>query len=64
MLTIDQSLQYETERVLAEQVRATTAKGGIAIVTKPDTGEILAMANVVRDEKTGDVTVVGQQRRR
>ena len=45
--------------MLAEQVGATGAKGGMAIVTKPDTGEILAMASVIRDEKTGNITVSG-----
>ncbi len=59
VLTIDQAMQYETESVLAEQVGATAAKGGMAIVTKPDTGEILAMASVIRDEKTGAITVSG-----
>ena len=45
-LTIDQALQYETERELAAQVLAARAKGGTAIITRPSTGEILAMANV------------------
>ena len=49
VLTLDRSLQYESERILAEQVQATNSKGGIAIVSKPATGEILAMANMVRD---------------
>ena len=55
VLTIDRSLQYEAERILADQVSATESKGGIAVVTKPATGEILAMANVVRDEPTEQV---------
>ena len=38
-------------------MRASEAKGGIAIVTKPGTGEILAMANVVTDAETGEVVV-------
>jgi len=59
VLTIDQAMQYETESVLAEQVGVTSAKGGMAIVTKPDTGEVLAMASVIRDEKTGNITVSG-----
>jgi len=59
VLTLDQSMQYETESVLTEQVGATQAKGGMAIVTKPDTGEILAMATVIRDEKTGAISVSG-----
>jgi cell division protein FtsI (penicillin-binding protein 3) len=46
MLTIDQAMQYETERVLGEQIVASRAKGGIAIVMDPRTGEILALANL------------------
>lgn len=55
VLTLDRSLQYETERILAEQVAANKAKGAIAIVTRPETGEILAMANMVADPETGRV---------
>ncbi len=55
VLTLDRSLQFETERILAEQVALAEAKGGIAVVTKPDTGEILAMANVVSDTETDTV---------
>jgi cell division protein FtsI (penicillin-binding protein 3) len=40
VLTIDQAMQYETESVLAEQVGAVAAKGGMAIVTKPETGVV------------------------
>ena len=58
-LTIDRSMQFDTERILSEQVRDAGAKGGIAIVSKPDTGEVLAMANVVTDPKTGAVSVDG-----
>lgn len=54
-LTIDRSMQYETERILGEQVRDAGAKGGIAIVMKPDTGEILSVANMVSDPETGEV---------
>jgi cell division protein FtsI (penicillin-binding protein 3) len=59
VLTIDQAMQYETERVLTEQVGVTAAKGGMAIVTRPDTGEVLAMASVIRDEKTGEISISG-----
>ena len=57
VLTIDRSIQVEAERLLIEQVRLTGSKGGTAIVTKPSTGEILAIANVVSDPATGDVKV-------
>jgi cell division protein FtsI (penicillin-binding protein 3) len=46
VLTIDRSLQYEVERALADEMIATNAHGGTAIVTDPATGEILAMANM------------------
>jgi len=59
VLTVDRSMQYETEQILAEQVHAAGAKGGIAIVTRPSTGEVLAMANVVTDPKTGVVSTSG-----
>jgi cell division protein FtsI (penicillin-binding protein 3) len=48
-LTIDAPMQYETEQVLADYVASAGAKGGIAIITRPGTGEILAMANVAVD---------------
>lgn len=51
VLTIDRSLQYETERALAAQVTQRSAKGGMAIVMQTRTGEVLAMANLkVNDE--------------
>jgi len=46
VLTIDQSLQYETERVLMEEVTAVSAKAGTAIVMDVQTGDILTMATV------------------
>ncbi len=51
VLTIDQAMQYETERVLAEQIVTAKAKGGIAIVMDPRTGEILALANLEAGRK-------------
>jgi cell division protein FtsI (penicillin-binding protein 3) len=56
-LTIDRAIQFEAERLLAEQVGETEAQGGIAVVTVPGTGEILAMANVVRDQETDEIVV-------
>jgi cell division protein FtsI (penicillin-binding protein 3) len=56
-LTIDRSIQFEAERLLADQVKATGAKGGVAIVSKPGTGEVLAIANVATDPDTGEVHV-------
>ncbi|HEX2063187.1 MAG TPA: penicillin-binding protein 2, partial [Acidimicrobiales bacterium] len=49
VLTIDRSLQYETERSLAAGIRRANAKGGVAIVMETRTGEVLALANLVAD---------------
>lgn len=56
VLSIDRAMQYETEQTLARYAVAAGAKGGMAIITKPGTGEILAMANVAVTPggKTGD----------
>lgn len=45
-LTIDKQLQYFTELTLSEATRRYRAEAGTAIVMRPDTGEILALANV------------------
>jgi cell division protein FtsI (penicillin-binding protein 3) len=45
-LTLDKELQYFTELTLEESVKMYDADAGSAIVMKPDTGEILAMASV------------------
>ena len=44
-LTIDRDIEYAAERVIDETVRAFQAKGVVAIVLNPKTGEIYAMAN-------------------
>lgn len=59
VLTIDRSMQYETERALSAQITAKGAKGGVAIVSNPRTGEILALANLATDPETGQVRAVG-----
>jgi len=56
-LTIDRLVQFEAERILSEQVAATGARGGTVIVSRPGTGELLAVANVdAYDEETGSLT--------
>ena len=45
-LTLDKQLQYFTELTLGEATRRYHAEAGTAIVMRPDTGEILALANV------------------
>jgi cell division protein FtsI (penicillin-binding protein 3) len=55
VLTLDRSMQYEAERALAAQVTAKGGKNGVAIVARPSTGEILALANLTTDPETGQV---------
>jgi len=45
VLTIDQAIQYQTERALQSAVERTHAKSGSVIVLDPRNGEILALAN-------------------
>lgn len=46
LLTIDQPLQYEVERILVDEVDLARAKGGTAVVADVRTGDVLAMATV------------------
>ncbi|MBI2703757.1 MAG: penicillin-binding protein 2 [Actinobacteria bacterium] len=50
VLTLDRSMQFEVQRMLTDQVSSVGAKGGVAIVTKPDTGEVLASVSVTKNE--------------
>jgi cell division protein FtsI (penicillin-binding protein 3) len=53
VLTVDQSLQYDAERALIDEVTSTKAKGGTAVLADVRTGDVLAMATV--DGATPDV---------
>ncbi|MET1001183.1 MAG: penicillin-binding protein 2 [Acidimicrobiia bacterium] len=46
VLTLDQALQYQVERSLVDQVTATAALGGMAVVVDVRTGDVVAMATV------------------
>lgn len=50
VLSVDEALQYEVEQSLSDQVTATSAEGGVAVVLDVRTGDVLAMASVVADE--------------
>ncbi|KAA0234368.1 MAG: Penicillin-binding protein PbpB [Acidimicrobiales bacterium] len=50
LLTIDQTLQFEAEKILARGVEAAGAECGVAILGQPATGDLLAVANVCVDE--------------
>lgn len=44
VMTIDKNIQYIVEKELQKAVEASSAKGGMAVVMNPRTGEVLAMA--------------------
>ena len=46
-LTLDQPLQYVTDQALGQQIAATGALSGTAIVMDVKTGQVLSMANLV-----------------
>ncbi len=45
VLTLDHTIQYETEKIIQAAVNKFQAERGMAIVMEPKTGKILAMAN-------------------
>jgi cell division protein FtsI (penicillin-binding protein 3) len=47
VLTLDEPLQFEVTRALSQQIKATHATGGVAIVEDRRTGGILAMVDLV-----------------
>lgn len=49
VLTIDRSMQYQTEQALIERVAELKARGGNAIIMDTRTGEILAISSVRRN---------------
>jgi cell division protein FtsI (penicillin-binding protein 3) len=59
VLTLDQSLQWNTEQALLQGVTDSGAKGGIAIVMDVRTGDILAMATVDGATDTEPVRLAG-----
>lgn len=48
VLTIDRTIQYETEQILLRAVNQAGARGGMAVLMDPRTGDIYAIANVER----------------
>ncbi|MCY4272141.1 MAG: hypothetical protein OXF00_05805, partial [bacterium] len=55
--TIDRSLQFEAERALMRRIEEVEASSGAVIIMVPDTGEILAMASVGRDQEGNPVSL-------
>jgi len=54
-LTLDRNIQFQSEKLLTDVVEKTGGDLGMIIITVPTTGEIIAMANVRRNETTGEV---------
>lgn len=54
-LTVDSRFQFQTEKILLEQVEATQSMSGTAIVAEPGSGRILSMATVLRHETDAEV---------
>ncbi len=50
VLTLDHRIQYVTEQALIAHCDETQAEGANAVVSDPRTGELLAMATVIRGE--------------
>jgi cell division protein FtsI (penicillin-binding protein 3) len=50
VLSVDKTIQYNTDAALLDRVGQLNAKGGTAIVMNTQTGEIYAMSNVRRDK--------------
>ena len=57
VLTLDEALQWETEQSLIDQVTATHAKGGMAVVVDVTNGDVLSLASVVGASATGPAHV-------
>ena len=47
-VTLDRNVQFQAESMLFDTVAASGASSGVALVSIPATGEIIAMANVAR----------------
>jgi cell division protein FtsI (penicillin-binding protein 3) len=58
-LTLDRSLQYSTEGILAQAIKLTGAKTGIVMISDVRTGELLAIVNLVANAN-GDIVNTGQ----
>ena len=54
-LSFDRDVQFKTEQLIAEAVRANNADWGTALVSIPSTGELVALASASRRDETGEV---------
>jgi cell division protein FtsI (penicillin-binding protein 3) len=56
VLTLDRSIQFATEQELIRRVEEIGAQAGTVIVMDTDTGDVLAMASVAREDAEEDGT--------
>lgn len=54
-LSFDRDVQFKSEQLVAEAVEAHGADWGVAVVSIPSTGELVALAGATRDDETGEV---------
>ncbi|MCB1256200.1 MAG: penicillin-binding protein 2 [Microthrixaceae bacterium] len=54
-LTLDRAMQHDVERILMSGATNAGARRGVAIVGKPTTGELLAVASVEVNDETGEM---------
>ena len=62
VLTLDEPLQWETEQSLIDEVTATHAQGGMAVVVDVTNGDVLAMASIDGASGTTPAAPVGPDR--
>ncbi len=55
MLTLDGTLQHEVEQILLRRAAEAGAESGQALVGRPGSGELLAVASVERDDEDGEL---------
>ena len=60
-LTLDRALQAQVELDLSTAIETMSAKGGVVIISKPSTGEILSMASMVTTED-GEIVTTSDNR--
>ena len=60
-LTLDRALQEKVELELGGAIETMNAKGGVVVVSRPATGEILSMASMVRTED-GEIVTTSENR--
>ncbi len=65
VLTIDETIQWISEKALGRMCETYNAKSGMAVVMEPQTGEVLAMANYpfFDADHLGDYYLAGQRDR-